>query len=233
MHRLARCLKQLAHQRITPGIVHRSAPLLHLGQTVLQGLNQQYPAFRVVQQIILQIGVALHHPDVTQHLVQHACRAARAALLAQLVKPVPGGGTQQADDDLAVRKRGVVVRNFPDAFATVAGGSICGQQGVGQKKGVHGLGSGRQNGQLTPVRGTSRLGRRCYRSAALPLGPHGQTSGRLAPYKPGNSNQFTIRRPVSPAKSRVFRVTSVAPWAIAMEAIWPSTNAKVWPSCSR
>ena len=82
---------------------------------MLQGLDQQPPALGVVQQVVLQIGIALHHPDIAEYLVQHAGGAARAALVAQLVEKLPGARAEQADDDLAVRKRGVVVRNFANA----------------------------------------------------------------------------------------------------------------------
>ena len=41
-------------------------------------------ALRVVEQVVLEVGISLHHPDVAQHLVQHARRAAGAALAAQL-----------------------------------------------------------------------------------------------------------------------------------------------------
>ena len=37
----------------------------------LPGIDQQFAAPRVVEQVILQIGVALHHPNVAQHLVKH------------------------------------------------------------------------------------------------------------------------------------------------------------------
>ena len=50
------------------------------GQPMMHRVHQQLPPLRVVQQVVLQIGVALHHPDVAQHFVQHARRAAGAAL---------------------------------------------------------------------------------------------------------------------------------------------------------
>ena len=41
---------------------------------MLQGFDQLPAPFRVVQQILLQVGVALHHPDVAEHFVEHARR---------------------------------------------------------------------------------------------------------------------------------------------------------------
>jgi hypothetical protein len=46
---------------------------------------------RVVEQVVLEVRVALDHPDVAQHLVQHAGRATGATLAAQLVSSVPRG----------------------------------------------------------------------------------------------------------------------------------------------
>ena len=91
------------------------AALAHLGQAVVQGIDQQAAALGVVQQVVLQVGIALHHPDVAQHLVQHAGRAAGAALLAQPVQHLPGARAQQPDHDLAVGERGVVVGNLAQA----------------------------------------------------------------------------------------------------------------------
>ena len=41
-------------------------------QTVVHGAHQRFAALTTGQQIVLQVGVALHHPDVAQHFVQHA-----------------------------------------------------------------------------------------------------------------------------------------------------------------
>jgi hypothetical protein len=57
-----------------------------LAQAVVQRVDQQAARrLGLVQQVVFEVGVALHHPDVAQHLVQHARRAAGAALLAQQV----------------------------------------------------------------------------------------------------------------------------------------------------
>ena len=89
--------------------------LPHLGQAVVQGFHQQAAALGVVQQVVLQVGIALHHPDVAQHLVEHAGRAAGAALLAQPVQHLPGTRAQQPDHDFAVGERGVVVGDLAQA----------------------------------------------------------------------------------------------------------------------
>ena len=115
----ARLAQQRAHDGVTLGVNVRCTAFFNLVEAVLQRFHQQLAAFGVVQQVVLQIGVALHHPDVTQHFIQHAGRAACAALATQLVQLVPRGLAQQPDDHLAVRKRGVVVRNLANAGFTL------------------------------------------------------------------------------------------------------------------
>ncbi len=138
LHRPLGRLHQLAHQGVTLGIFLRLAALLHLGQPVAHGLHQLAAPLAAVQQIVLQIGVALHHPDVAQHLVQHAGRTARAPLRAQPLQHLPGTVPQQANDDLFVGKRGVVVRNFAQA-----GRLCCGGQHSGLcNRCIHGGGAG-------------------------------------------------------------------------------------------
>ena len=110
----------------------RGHPLLHFGQAVVQGIDQQPAAARVVQQIILQVRVALHHPDVAQHLVQHACRTPGLALAAQPTEQFPGAGPEQSQHDLAVGKRGVVVRNLAQAGVPELGGRRGNQLGEGR-----------------------------------------------------------------------------------------------------
>ena len=117
----ARPLQQLAHQRVALGIGVRRAALSDLGQPVMQRVHQQAAALGVVQQVVLQVGIALHHPDVAQHLVQHAGRAAGAALFAQAVQHLPGARAQQPDHDLAVGERGVVVGNLAQARRVAVG----------------------------------------------------------------------------------------------------------------
>ena len=96
--------QQLAHAGIARRVVLRRAALLHLAQAVVQSLHQGRAALGVVQQVVLQIRVALHHPNITQHLVQHARRTAGSALTAQLVEQCPGALAEQPQNNFAVGK---------------------------------------------------------------------------------------------------------------------------------
>ncbi|KCB25498.1 hypothetical protein L543_4232 [Bordetella hinzii L60] len=95
-HRRARARQQLHHLGVALGVMPQGsgpfglAALVDLAETVMQGLDQQLAALGVVQQVILQIGIAAHHPDIAQHLVEHAGRTARAPLAAQVGQQLPG-----------------------------------------------------------------------------------------------------------------------------------------------
>ena len=95
-------------------------------------------ALRVVEQIVLQVGFASHHPDVAEHLVQHARRAAGAPLGAQLIEQVPRLLAQQPYDDFTVRERGVVVGDLPQ--------SRNGKLGVGSRRGAGDCGGSSAHG---------------------------------------------------------------------------------------
>ncbi|MNT36995.1 hypothetical protein D3C72_1731100 [compost metagenome] len=110
------------------------AALLDLVQAVVQRADQHLAALGIFQQVVLQVGIAADHPDIAQHLVQHAGRAAGAALAAQLVQDAPGFLAQQADDNLAVREGRVVIGNFTQARR----GVLRGELGVEHEWGVHG-----------------------------------------------------------------------------------------------
>ena len=69
---------------------------------MVQGIDQLAAALGVVQQVVLQIGIALDDPDVSQHFVEHAGRAAGLALGAKQAQHFPGALAQQTLDDLAV-----------------------------------------------------------------------------------------------------------------------------------
>jgi hypothetical protein len=115
VHRRLRQGQQLAHGGVARGVVGRGAALFNLAQAVLQRGHQGLAALRVVQQVVFKVRVALHHPDVAQHLVQHARAAAGAALGAQAVQHGPGALAQQAQHDLPVGEGGVVVGYFAQA----------------------------------------------------------------------------------------------------------------------
>jgi hypothetical protein len=114
-HGLRRRLHELAHHTVALGVLARRAALFDLGQAVAQRIHEQLAPRRVVHQVVLQVGIALHHPDVTEHLVEHARRAPRAPLGAQLIEQAPGCRAEQPDHDLAIRERGVVVGDFTQA----------------------------------------------------------------------------------------------------------------------
>ena len=99
------------------------AALLHLGQPVAHRVHQGRQPLWVVQQIVDQIGIAVHHPDIAQDLEQHAGGAAGLAFGAQLLQQFPHRRAQQADENLAVGIRGVVVRDLP--HTGLGGGGHC------------------------------------------------------------------------------------------------------------
>jgi len=100
---------------VAAGRIDGQAALVDFGQAVMQGIDQALAALRIVEQVILQIRIAAHDPDIAQHLVQHAGGTARLAGAAQLVEQAPGVLPQQAYDDLAIGKRRVVIRDFTQA----------------------------------------------------------------------------------------------------------------------
>jgi hypothetical protein len=75
--------------RIGLARIDRQAALVDFGQAVMQGFDQLGAALRVVQHVVLQVRIAAHHPDVAQHLVQHARRAPGLAGAAQFVEQLP------------------------------------------------------------------------------------------------------------------------------------------------
>ena len=93
----------------------RHAALVDLAQPVAQRLHELRLAPRIVEQVVLQVGIALDHPDVAQHFEQHARRASRAAFAAQLVQQPPHRRAEQPDHDLAIGVRRVVVRDLAQA----------------------------------------------------------------------------------------------------------------------
>ena len=94
-----------------------------LVQAVMEGAGQGTPALGILQQVVLQVRVALHHPHVAQHLEQHARRTAGTAFPPQAVEQFPLFPAQETDDDLPVRERGIVVGNLADACRFLHDGS--------------------------------------------------------------------------------------------------------------
>ena len=111
LNRRASGLQQLADLAVAIGI-GCVATTLHFVQAVHQPFDQHAATLRVVDEVVLKVGVASYDPDVAEHFVEHACGAAGAALAAQLVENPPDRLAEQTYDDLAIRERRVVVRNF-------------------------------------------------------------------------------------------------------------------------
>jgi hypothetical protein len=78
-------------QQLRDGLVALAA-LLDLGEAVAQGADQCFAAAGIVEQVVFKIRIALHHPDVAQHLVEHARRTAGDALGAQPVEQRQASG---------------------------------------------------------------------------------------------------------------------------------------------
>ncbi len=81
-------------------------------QAVMQRTDQSLATLAIAQQVILQIRVARYHPDVAQYFVKHLCGTPGAAFFAQRVDDVPCLVAEDAQHDLAVGKRSVVVGDF-------------------------------------------------------------------------------------------------------------------------
>ena len=80
------------------------AALFDFAQAVVQRAHQHLAALGIFEQVVLQVRVAAHDPDIAEHLVEHPRRAAGAAFPAQFVQDAPGFLAEQADNDLAIRK---------------------------------------------------------------------------------------------------------------------------------
>ena len=125
--------EQACDLRVAHAVGRVPAPV-ELAQPMVQCLDQQPPPSRRPEQIVLQERVAVHHPDVAEHLVEHPRRATGASLAAQLLERLPGLLAEQADHDLAVGERGVVVRDLAQPRLGLRGlgrfGSVDGGHGV-------------------------------------------------------------------------------------------------------
>ena len=118
-HGGARRIDELRHIEIALGIgVAARArillpPLLDCVEPMRHGGDEEPPALRVVDQVVLQVGIALDDPDVAQDFEEHPGGAPRAPLAAQFAQHVPQRRSEQADDDLPVGERRVVVGDLP------------------------------------------------------------------------------------------------------------------------
>jgi hypothetical protein len=75
-------------------------------------VDEKRAALRVVEQVILQVRIALDDPDVAEDLEEHSRRTPRAPLAAQLIEDLPQRRSEQSRHDLAIGKRRVVVGNL-------------------------------------------------------------------------------------------------------------------------
>ncbi len=97
-------------RRIVVGV--KQTPPIDFGKTVPQGFDEKPLSFRIFQKIVLQVRIAHDDPDIAQHLEEHPRGAAGAALAPKVLEQRPDVRAQQANDDLAIGKRRVVVRDF-------------------------------------------------------------------------------------------------------------------------
>ena len=69
---------------------------------MVKRFDQRIASLGIVEQIILQIGVAAYDPDVAQYFVEHARRAAGLTRAAQFGEQCPCVLTEQPNDDFAI-----------------------------------------------------------------------------------------------------------------------------------
>ena len=98
-------------QRIVLVVIELPA-LFDVAQPVSHRVCQRVAALGIVEHVFLQVGVALHHPDIAKHLIEHARATPGFPFTTQFKQNVPCIGTQQPHDDFAIGKRGVVVWNL-------------------------------------------------------------------------------------------------------------------------
>ncbi len=140
----------IAFRVVVRGLVGGAA-LLDLRQAVIERVDQHLPALGIVEQVVLQVRIAAHHPDVAQHFIQHPRGAASAAFAAQLVEDLPRRLAQQTNDDFPIRERGVVIGNLAQPWR----GVLRREFGVDQQWGIHGepQGGARLGRRRSPPRG--------------------------------------------------------------------------------
>ena len=111
-----------------------------LVEAVMQGVYQRTVPLSVFQQVILDKGIAEHHPHITQHLEQHARGTPGLAGTAQAVEGIPHLVTEKPNDDFTVGKGGVIVGNLAKTLCVVGVHSVVGwpvSAGVRQLGDVH------------------------------------------------------------------------------------------------
>ncbi len=76
--------------------------LVELIEPVLQGVDQRLAPWLVVQQVILQIGIAGYHPHIPEDFEQHARGTTGTPTAAELLDEFPHRFAQKPDHDLPV-----------------------------------------------------------------------------------------------------------------------------------
>ena len=76
------------------------------------GFDQKLAAMRILQQILFKIRVADHHPDITEHFVEHPGASSGADLRSQFTELFPGIRAQKLSHDFLVREGRVVIGDF-------------------------------------------------------------------------------------------------------------------------
>src|SRR5690606_11528992 len=135
LHRAARRLQELTDLAVAHWVA-RIAPALYFAETMMERLDEQAATFGIVDQIVLQIRIALHDPDVAEHFEEHPCRPARAAFGPQLVEHLPDVLAQQPHDDLTIGERRVVVRNLTEPGRGIGGNRAFRPEGLERKRQV-------------------------------------------------------------------------------------------------
>jgi hypothetical protein len=134
---LADKAREFAHELVARQVAVGGAALLDFGQAVPERIDQLAAAARVVEQVVDEVGVALDHPDVAEHFVEHARRPAGAALGAQGLEQFPAALAQQADHDLSIGKAGVVIGDLAQSYRLCGLRQQRGQRGRSIHRGWH------------------------------------------------------------------------------------------------
>jgi hypothetical protein len=82
---------------------------------MVHGVHEEAQPPGAVEEVVLQVRIAVDDPDVAQHLVEHARRSPGAPFVAQILERAPGVLPKEAHDDLAIGEGRVVVGDFPQA----------------------------------------------------------------------------------------------------------------------
>jgi len=130
-HRFSRPAEQLVHLRQRRRLGFPA--LFDVCEAMMKCLDQERLTLGIVNQVVLQIGIAFNRPYVTKHFVQHARGSAGAPFLAQGTNEFPPPVAKQADHNLAIGIGSVVVGYFPQSgsFPSFPEGVLVGDRNSG------------------------------------------------------------------------------------------------------